>query len=207
MLRFVVSWTEQARSRPGLRSDGKPVKKTFLADAWRNVSKKISQWMPTGMVQNITVLSVSGQWLKLLHASGRGSDRKIDTLIAQPVAGMSDEAVLSWLRSAWALRSFEPGDVFIANPAHLTTVRLFTLPSTDSKEIRDIVELQAEKHTPYAKEEILTDFLIIESDPSGYSRVLVIISHQDVVHRGLRLVEGMGWTLDRVGFELEGLTN
>ena len=100
-----------------------------------------------------------------------------------------------------------PREVLIANPTHLCTVRLFSLPSTDPKEIRDIVELQAEKHTPYAKEEILTDFRIIDREASGYSRVLLIIAHQDVVHRSVQLVERAWWLLDRVGCELEGLMN
>ncbi|MBI3322555.1 MAG: pilus assembly protein PilM [Candidatus Omnitrophica bacterium] len=152
-----------------------------------------------------TIVIAGDQWLKVLHASGRGANRKVDALLAHPIAGMSEEEVHAWLKQAWTERGLEPGEVLLANPSHLTTVRLFALPSTDPNEIRDIVELQAEKHTPYAKEEILTDFLVVESDRSGYSRVLVVISHQDVVHRGLRLVEAMGWPLHRVGFELEGL--
>lgn len=173
----------------------------------RKVVGSISRWMPGGLTQHQTILCIGDQWLKVLHATGRGQGRVVDAILAQPIAGMSEEDVFSWLKQAWDARGLEPGDVLLANPSHLTTVRLFALPSTDPNEIRDIVELQAEKHTPYAKEEILTDFLTVESDRSGYSRVLVVISHQDVVHRGLRLVEAMGWPLDRVGFELEGLTN
>jgi hypothetical protein len=86
-------------------------------------------------------------------------------------------------------------------------VRLFSLPSTDPKEIRDIVDLQAEKHTPYAKDEVLTDFKVIDRDKSGYSRVLLVITHQDVVRRAVRLAEASGWTLERVGCELEGLVH
>jgi Tfp pilus assembly protein PilN len=97
--------------------------------------------------------------------------------------------------------------VLVANPAHLTTARLFSLPSIDPKEIRDIVQLQAEKHTPYAKEEILTDFAVLDVDRAGYSRVLLAIAHQDVIYRALRVVEAMGWPLERVGLELEGLVS
>lgn len=171
----------------------------------KKFSRLISQAVPRSSFQHLTVLCVGDQWLKALHVSGRGSARKIDAVIAQPIAGVSDEEILNGFRALWVSRGLEPGDVLVANPSPLTTVRLFTLPSIDPKEIREIVELQAEKHTPYAKEEILTDFLVIERNRAGYSRVLVIISHQDVVHRGLRLVEGMGWPLDRVGLETEGL--
>ncbi len=179
----------------------------FASPAARQAMGVLSRWIPGGLAQHQTVLSVGDRWVKVLHATGRGVGRTVDALFVHPVAGMSEEEVFAWLKQAWNERGLEPGDVLLANPSHLTTVRLFALPSTDPNEIRDIVELQAEKHTPYAKEEILTDFLVVESDRSGYSRVLVVISHQDVVHRGLRLVEAMGWPLERVGFELEGLAH
>ncbi len=165
------------------------------------------RWIPKGLIQSRTVISLGDQYLKLVHAVGHGASWTVDAVLAHPIAGMSEEEILAWLKETGISKGLEPGAVLIANPSHLTTVRLFTLPSVNRNEIRDIVELQAEKHTPYAKEEILTDFLVVETDRSGYSRVLLVISHQDVVHRALRLVKEMGWPLERVGFELEGLVN
>lgn len=171
-----------------------------------SLPRRISQWIPKGS-QGLTVLSVDAKWLKLLHAVGRQSHQTVTMLMAQPIEGMTDEDILRWLSDTCASTGFEPGPVLIANPAPFTTTRLFHLPSTDPIEIHDIVELQAEKHTPYTKEEILTDFQMIDTDRAGYSRVLLVISHQDIVHRGVRLVEGMSWSLEHVGFELEGLIN
>lgn len=170
----------------------------------RGLQGRIGQLVPRG-AHGLTVLSIDGRWIKVLHATGRHSARTITALLAHPIDNLSDDEVLAWLRQACAAQGLEPGAVLIANPSHLTTTRLFTLPSTKASEIQDIVELQAEKHTPYAKEEILTDFLVIDVDHNGYSRVLLVLSHQDIVHRALRLVEGAGWLLERVGFELEGL--
>jgi len=164
---------------------------------------RISRLVPRSD-HGLTVLSVDGRWLKVLQMTGRGA---VSALIAHKIEGETEEAVIDWLKAAWSAASLEPRPVLIANPSHLTTTRLFTLPSVDPTEIRDIIALQAEKHTPYTKEEILTDFQILETDRSGYSRVLLVLSHQDIVHRALRLVEGMGWVLERVGFELEGLVN
>ena len=174
--------------------------------AIRDLPARMGEWFPKGP-QGLTVLSIDGQWLRLLYLAGHGAARTVSVLFAHQVDHMTDDEVLAWLKEACTSRGFEPGSVLVANPSHLTTTRLFTLPSTDPAEIRDIVELQAEKHTPYAKEEILTDFRLIELDRAGYSRVLLVVSHQDIVHRGLRLVSGMGWLLERVGFELEGLAS
>lgn len=175
-------------------------------DPLRGLNRIVAEFVPRGP-QGLTVLAIDGQWLKLVHVAGRLHARTITALLAKPIQGMSDEDAIAWLKQACAGKGFEAGALLIANPAPLTTARLFTLPSTDPAEIRDIVELQAEKHTPYAKEEILTDFRVLETDRAGYSRVLLVISHQDVVYRGLKFAEGLRWPLERVGFEVEGLVN
>ena len=182
------------------------VREAFLQLALqpRRLAKSLGAGLSTAS-QSLTAISLDGQWLKLLHAEGPPRGRRITKLLACPVQGSSPEDILQQLRKACEAEGLAPKDVLIANPTHLSTTRLFSLPSTDPKEIRDIVELQAEKHTPYAKEEVLTDFKVIERDRSGYSRVLLVIAHQDVIHRAVRLVEACGWTLERVGSELEGL--
>ena len=173
----------------------------------RNAAKSLTGLMPGTTTQGLTVLALDGRWLKVLQADGPPNARKITKLLALPVAGAGMEEILKAFKEACAAEGLLPRDVLVANPTHLSTIRFFSLPSTDPKEIRDIVELQAEKHTPYAKEEILMDFKVIERERAGYSRVLLVIAHQDVLHRSVRLVELSEWPLDRVGCEVEGLVN
>jgi Tfp pilus assembly PilM family ATPase len=176
-----------------------------VVSAPRALARALSRWMPDGGISAVTVLSLDGQWLKVLHAEGPGPARRITRAFAAPVAGAGPEDIQKTFRETCQTEGFAPGATLIAVPTHLCTARLFSLPSVEPKEIRDIVELQAEKHTPYAREEILSDFRIIERDRAGYSRVLLAIAHQDVVHRPVRLVETLGLNLDRVAAELEGL--
>jgi Tfp pilus assembly PilM family ATPase len=178
-----------------------------LALGPRNLAKSLSRSMAGSMSQASTVLSLDGRWLKLLQAEGPPNARRITKLAALPVEGSTLEEIRKAFKEACAVEELAVRDVLVTNPTHLCTVRIFAIPSTDPKELRDIVELQAEKHTPYAKEEILTDFKITARDRGGYSRVLLIIAHQDVIHRPVQLVESLGLTLDRVGCELEGLLN
>jgi len=124
-----------------------------------------------------------------------------------PMSEANPLELVTTLRERCRVQGIEPESVLIANPSPLTTTRVFSVPSADWREIRDIVDLQAEKHTPYSKEEILTDFSIVETDASGYSKVMLVIAHQDVVTRAIRIVEAMGWSLERVGLELEGLAS
>ncbi len=155
-----------------------------------------------------TVLSLDGQWLKLVHVGGLGSARTVDLALAESVQGLEDPEVLKSLtQKIHEEVGLDPGLVLIANPSQFTTVRMSSLPSTDPDEIRQIVELQAERYTPYAKEEILTGFKVIDQDANGYSRVLLAISHRDVVGRSVTMAEGLGWGVTHVGSDLEGLAN
>lgn len=171
----------------------------------RNLAKSLSKGLTGAATANITVISLDGQWLKLLQTEGGSKNRKIGKIIALAVQGMSAEEVQKTIKELCEKQGIIPQDVFIANPTHLCTVRLFSLPSTDPNEIREIVDLQAEKHTPYAKEEILSDFNVLETQRNGYSRILLVIAHQDVINRSVRMVESCQWTIERVGCELEGL--
>jgi len=166
----------------------------------RNMAKALSRLMP-GASQTATVMVLDGQWLKLIHVVGR----QVTRVLALPVQNASPEEILQTFTEASEAEALNLSEVIVANPTHLSTVRIFSLPSTEPKEIRDIVDLQAEKHTPYAKDEILSDFSIIERSKGGYSRVMLVISHQDVIQRSVRLVESSQLLLDRVGCELEGL--
>lgn len=173
----------------------------------RRLAKSLSQRMSGSASTVLTLIALDGQWLKILHLDGPARSRRLLKAFALPVQGLSTEEIDKKLREVCTAEEFTPREVVVANPNHLCTVRLFSLPSVDPKEIRDIVELQAEKHTPYAKEEILMDFKMIERDRTGYSKVLLVIAHQDVINRPIRLAQRFGWMLERVGCELEGLVS
>ncbi len=173
----------------------------------RRMANRLSRLTPGAISPALMVVSIDGQWLKILQVEGPLRARRITKLVAAPVESSAPEAVDRLFKEACGSEGMVAREVLVATPTHLSTVRLFTLPSTDSKEIRDIVDLQAEKHTPYAKEEVLIDFKILDRDPSGYSRVALVIAHQDIIHRQVRLAETTGLSLDRIGCELEGLMN
>ncbi len=167
----------------------------------------MNRWMPETPSSGQTVMSLDGQWLKLLQMQGPSHARRITKWFVCPVKGASLEEMVRVFQETCTTEGVIPKEILVAIPAHLCTVRFFSLPSTNWKEIRDIVELQAEKHTPYAREEILTDFVVLDRERSGYSRVLLIIAHQDIVGRPVRLVELSQLPLERVSCELEGLVS
>jgi len=155
-----------------------------------------------------TVVSLDSQWLKLVYTLPAAMGRVVQKVFAEPVAGLSNTDIAKILTEKLGRKEgFDPGRVIIANPSQFTTVRVTSLPSTDPAEIRQIVDLQAERYTPYAKEEILTGFKVIGRDSAGYSRVLIMISHRDIVQRVVSIMDGIGWMVTFVGSDLEGIVN
>lgn len=152
-----------------------------------------------------TVLSLDGQWLKVVQTSGPAPSRFVTALLALPAHGISDSDLLEQLRQRCAELRIAPSPVLIAHASQFTTIRVADLPSVDPKELDEMVALQVEQHIPYAKTELLKDFQVLHRDSSGYARVLLVMSHQEGVQRAVRLAEGMQWPVEKVGCDLEGL--
>ncbi len=161
--------------------------------------------LPMGKKKQILVLEIGEEWLKIAGAEEKGPDRKIVFLTAQSIQGFSELDIAQAISQFLLARNFKPDTVIISHPTHNLTMRILALPSTDPKEIKDIVDLQAVKQTPYTRDEITTDFDLIESDPSGYSRVLVAISHRDVASRYYRIAELARLTPERIALSLGGI--
>ena len=152
-----------------------------------------------------TVVSVDETAFKLVRVAHTVQGRLVTAVQVIPLPAGAEEPPEMAIRTALGAARVALGSVWVAIPSYATTVRLLTLPSTNPQEIRDIVDLQLEKHTPHAREEILADVAILDSDPSGYSRVLLAIAHRDVAQRAVTVAEAAGGLVDRVGCEVEGL--
>ena len=146
-------------------------------------------FMPKAAKKSLLVLEVGDDWLKIACVSVEGTQRKILHAISESIHDLPDLEISQKITQLLAARVFKPTEVLISYPAQHLTTRILSLPSVDPAEIKDIVELQAVKQTPYAREEITTGFQILSSDPSGYSRIFLAISHRDRASRYFRIVE------------------
>ena len=72
------------------------------------------------------------------------------------------------------------------------------LPSQNESEIRKMLDLQLVNQIPYALEDVIYDFVVVDREPSGYVRVLVAIVHrQDVSEKFLKLCKEAGLQPER----------
>ncbi|MSR77438.1 MAG: hypothetical protein EXS63_04345 [Candidatus Omnitrophica bacterium] len=154
----------------------------------------------------VMVIEFGDGWLKI--AGWNAAPSGLRTLVgmnAIPTQGLSDLDLGFKIGQFLKENAWKPTHVYILHPSYNLTSRILSLPSLDLYEIKDMIELQAVKQTPYGKEEITSGFRVIDSDATGYSRVLLAISHRDVSSGYFRTAEIAGLSANQINITLEGI--
>jgi Tfp pilus assembly protein PilN len=92
-------------------------------------------------------------------------------------------------------------------PRQSVNIRMLELPSQDAAEIRDMVDLQATKQTPYSREEVLVDYRASASDRSGYTHVTLAIVQRSILRHRYCLLEDAGLKVVQMSVSSEGILN
>jgi len=85
-------------------------------------------------------------------------------------------------------------------PASAATAKNIEVPSTDPEEIKSIINLQASRHTPYSREEVLISYINLGLNASNNTRILLVIVHRPGVKERIEILEKAGLNVDKVLF-------
>lgn len=170
-----------------------------------NVFKVLAPKTSFFVKKTIIIVCFDGSWLKLLHAKQSMGRFVVDGLHVKKTQEIVPEEVLMFLEGLDQSKGIGSRTVIASNPSQFTTMRVLSLPSTNPKEISEMVELQVEKLSPHGKEEALRDFRIIDQDETGYSKVALLMTHQDVVDQVVKFAESVKLEIDQVGSDVDGL--
>jgi len=167
---------------------------------------KFFKWKFFARAETIVLVSIDEAWIKWIQVEGKPRSRKVKLLRAESILGLTDEQIVEKLKLLFTESGLKNAQIVLSQPSHLTRARALRLPSVDPQELSVMVDLQVEKHTPDTKEETLTCFRVMDSDDQGYSNVLLMMAHQDVVSRSVRMVQKFKSKLIGAGCDVEGLT-
>ena len=143
--------------------------------------------------------------LSLVHAIGHAHKTEVVGLFSQSIANLSDNDIQAMLRSSVDELKAKNPIVIDVIPSHLVITKNIEIPSCDPKEIREIINLQAGRHTPYSREEIIVDYIEIGTFRKSYTKILLVIVSRAVVKRHCEIIEKAGLKLEKVLFVPEGL--
>ena len=156
----------------------------------------------------ITALQIESHWLKVVQVEVfSGREKRVSRIVIKEIGSLSDNAIARTISNLSRELKIDSRFLIISIPRHFATTRNLELPSTNPTEIRDMIELQIGKYTPYTRDEVISDYQIQDSNTEGYSRVMLVIVHRDIVERYLKILEGAGLKTERISLSSEGLLN
>jgi Tfp pilus assembly PilM family ATPase len=156
--------------------------------------------------QDVLVVDFGGNSLKLAYAKVRHNKVESLKLYAKDITGLSDDDIAKTIRTIFNEHKLNPKVVLNIMPSHLAITKNIEIPSRDHQEIREIVNLQAGRHTPYSREEIIVDYIEIGTYRHNYTKVLLVIVARNVIRRQFAIFDRAGLRLERVIFAPEGIS-
>jgi Tfp pilus assembly PilM family ATPase/Tfp pilus assembly protein PilN len=147
-------------------------------------------------------VSLTEQSIKVAQVKSSGAIVKV---VRREMSGTTPEAFTKELKVA--LTGFNPknANVLCVIPASVATTKNIEIPSVDPEEIKSIINLQASRHTPFSREEILVGHVNLGSYQPNFTKVLLVIVNRTVVKDRLKIFENAGLDIHKIVFEPEGI--
>lgn len=151
----------------------------------------------------IIFVSLDDDFIKLAKTKKTGERYFITHISSRSIRGlvMSDMAREASL--ALAELKTKCRNAVLVLPAKYAITKNIEVPSLDPQEIESIVRLQAVRHTPYAREEVIIGHLNLEVLLERYTRSLLVIVSNDNVRNRTDILEVAGLEVQAVRFSSE----
>ena len=149
------------------------------------------------------VLDAGPEWLKWVFVKNGIGGPSVTDIGALPIAA-GPEAVKEKLSSLAKLHRVRPDEVMVLVPRNEVTARNLELPSTLPAEIKKIIDLQAVKQTPYPPNEIVYDHCLLKTFQEGYSSVMLVVVHREVLEERTKLLAAAGLKPRWIALATEG---
>ncbi|MFC1624074.1 pilus assembly protein PilM [Candidatus Omnitrophota bacterium] len=90
-------------------------------------------------------------------------------------------------------------------PRHLVMLRFLHIPSIRDEEIKNMVDIESVRQTPYATEETIVGYRVIEKLKNGYSDVLLSIAEAKTIHRFVNILKNAKLSIEKIALGSESL--
>ncbi|MFH1360895.1 MAG: pilus assembly protein PilM [Candidatus Omnitrophota bacterium] len=155
--------------------------------------------------KSIASVEITDTHIKLVQATAGHAPSVIIHADARPIIQKSDEEISKLLSAMIATAKIKTDPFIAAVPRRLIILRNISLPAHADQEIEKMVHLQVSQQIPYPKEDVILDYNVLSKESSGYSKVLVIAVHKEVVNRYLKIFAASGLPLHKLTVSSDGL--
>ncbi len=144
--------------------------------------------------------------LKIAKAATSSGKKIVTGLYYKDLAGLQEAAIALEIQSALKALGTKMKRVHLVLGTKYVITKTIEVPSLDDKEIEDIVRLQAVRHTPYSKEEVVVGNINLEVVLERYTKSLLVIAADQNVRRHTDQLELGGCEIEHVHASFEALT-
>ncbi|MCK5451499.1 MAG: pilus assembly protein PilM [Candidatus Omnitrophica bacterium] len=145
-------------------------------------------------------IDLSGNYLKIVHAKVSTIRHQIVDLYDHEIKNISDNDISALISEYFTKRNIKNPVVFCVIPNRITMTKNIEVPSRNIKEVEEIINLQVGRHTPFAKEEIISDYVKIGVYKQTYTKILLIIVNRSVVTRQLEIFKNAKIKVEKMVF-------
>lgn len=160
----------------------------------------------SGMHQReLVAVSFSEDSLKLALVKVSPVKKELVYFASRKTSGMSDNDIIDLISSSFDEMGVNCPDVVVVIPTHMVITKNIEIPSTDPGEIQEIINLQAGRHTPYTREEIIVDYINIGTFKHSYTKALLVIVAKSAVKKQFDIIFRSGFEPGKVFLASEGM--
>lgn len=154
-------------------------------------------------VLGINILSDNMKVVMLRHTS---EGKEVSFIESIPInKDASDDDIATALSHSLKDIQAKSCQSFLVISTDLAITKALQIPSIEDNEIRDILNLQAGRHTPYSREEIIIDYIKLGNFQNVYTKVLVIMVTREAIKRRLGILEIAGIKAQKILFAADGM--
>jgi len=144
-------------------------------------------------------IEIGDKYLKLVAARPAIAKQGASVDFAvEPISHLPDDQIIKKIASFLAKTKFKPKSTTICIPRNMLTVKTLQLPTRDSKESEQMIDLHLGRLVPYKKEDILFGHRFLGVSATGYATEMLAIVRRATVRRQCNIVEGAGLAVDRI---------
>jgi type IV pilus assembly protein PilM len=169
--------------------------------------KDIKKLNPFGSITNSELIGIefSTDNLKIVAVIVFPNKKEVTRVLTRDIKGLADEEISKVIVASVKELKIKKPTVAITIPSQLVITKNIEVPSVDPKEIKGIINLQAGRHTPYSREEIIIDYIGVGTYRQNYTKILLLIVTSAVIKKQFAIMEKAGIKVDRVLLSQEGM--
>jgi len=150
------------------------------------------------MSKELSCVSFSDDKFRFARAQGLPNKKEITELVVKDILNLSDNDISEVIRTSFKEVRAKNLNVICSISSHSLMTKNIEIPSRDSKEIEEIINLQSGRYTPYSTDEIIMDYVNIGVYKQNYTKVLLIIVPQKVIKRYSEILNGAGLKIEKI---------